>query len=241
MQFIDFIGLSGVVATLVSVVFVGRQTYVHFIRAKAFSYIERFNSQEFMALRIAIDQWLALHKNPQTMIAVLKSEKPDDIEISIKIRTFLNIFQELAVAYEKGMVDKHIFFKNFDYLILSNWEKFADFIYTVRAANDDFSIYKRFELMVEDIKKIKKIDSVKNKTYVFGYGSLMLSESVHNTLQRKNNQYVLHDVTLNGYERSWDILIPVFSEKLQKKIEAVFLNITKKEGAKIGLLAIPCG
>lgn len=233
MQLIDFVGVFGVVVTLIGVVFVGRQTYAHFIRSKAFSYIERFNSQEFMELRIAIDQWLVLHKDPQTMIDVLSSERADDIEVSIKIRTFLNIFQELAVAYEKGMIDKHIFFRNFDYLILSNWDKFADFIYSVRAANNDFSIYKRFELMVNDVRKFKRRDRGKNKTYVFGYGSLMLPESIHNTLQRQSNKYSLYDVTLHGYERSWDIMIPVFSDRLQKKIDVLFLNITKNENSTI--------
>lgn len=233
MQLVDYIELAGVVVTCIAAVFVGRQTYVHFIRAKAFSYIERFNSQEFMELRIAIDKWLASQKNPQARVDVLKSENPDDIEISIKIRTFLNIFQELAVAYEKGMIDKYIFFKNFDYLILSNWEKFAEFIYILRALNNDFSIYKRFELMVEDVKNFKKRDYIKNKTYIFGYGSLMLPQSIHNTLQREDNEYPLHDVTLHGYERSWDIIVPVFSQKLQEKIKVLFLNLTRKEGTKI--------
>lgn len=157
--------------------------------------------------------------------------------MSVQIRTYLNLFQELAVAFEKGMVDKHIFYRNFDFLIVSNWERFADFIYTIRALTGDFTIYKRFELMAKEVKAAKKTDSVSGKLYVFGYGSLMLEESIHKTLQRSERTYSLVDATLQGYIRAWDIVIDVFSDTLQRPLKALFLNVRKEpNGSTNGML-----
>ncbi|MDD5160426.1 MAG: DUF4760 domain-containing protein [Sulfuricurvum sp.] len=217
----------GVIVSLIGAAFVARQTYEHFIRNRAFAYIERFNHKDFMELRITIEQWISENSNPSSLSTLLKSKKTEDISMSVKIRTYLNLFQELAVAFEKGMVDKHIFYRNFDYLIVSNWERFADFIYTVRALTGDFTIYKRFELMAMEVKAAKKTNSVTGKIYVFGYGSLMLEESIHKTLQRQANQYPLFDATLNGYVRGWDIVIDIFSDTLQRPIKALFLNVRK--------------
>ena len=217
----------GVIVSLIGAAFVARQTYAHFIRNRAFTYIERFNHKDFMELRITIEQWIVQNPNPTSLSTLLKSKRGDDIAMSVQIRTYLNLFQELAVAFEKGMVDKHIFYRNFDFLIVSNWERFADFIYTVRALTGDFTIYKRFELMANEVKAAKKADNVSGKIYVFGYGSLMLEESIHKTLQRSEERYPLFDATLKGYVRGWDIVIDIFSDELQRPIKALFLNVRK--------------
>jgi cation transport regulator ChaC len=217
----------GIIVSLLGAAFVARQTYAHFIRNRAFAYIERFNHKDFMELRIAIEQWIVENPSPTSLSTLLKSKKGDDIAMSVQIRTYLNLFQELAVAFEKGMVDKHIFYRNFDFLIVSNWERFADFIYTVRALTGDFTIYKRFELMANEVKAAKKSDSVAGKIYVFGYGSLMLEESIHKSLQRTEIKYPLFDATLKGYTRGWDIVIDIFSDALQRPIKVLFLNIQK--------------
>ncbi|OHD84646.1 MAG: hypothetical protein A3I60_00745 [Sulfuricurvum sp. RIFCSPLOWO2_02_FULL_43_45] len=227
----------GVVVSLIGAAFVARQTYAHFIRNRAFAYIERFNHKDFMELRIAIEQWISENPNPSSLSTLLKSKALEDIAMSVQIRTYLNLFQELAVAFEKGMVDKHIFYRNFDFLIVSNWERFADFIYTVRALSGDFTIYKRFELMAKEVKSAKKTDSVAGKIYVFGYGSLMLEESIHKTLQRTEETYPLFDATLQGYTRGWNIVIDIFSDTLQRPLKALFLNVRKQpEGSADGMI-----
>lgn len=217
----------GIIISLIGAAFIARQTYAHFIRNRAFAYIERFNHKDFMELRIAIEQWIVENPSPTSLSTLLKSKSRDDISMSVQIRTYLNLFQELAVAFEKGMVDKHIFYRNFDFLIVSNWERFADFIYTVRALTGDFTMYKRFELMAIEVKAAKKTKDISGKLYVFGYGSLMLEESIHKTLQRANQEYPLFNATLKGYTRGWDIVIDIFSNALQRPIKALFLNVRK--------------
>lgn len=227
----------GIIVSLIGAVFVARQTYAHFIRNRAFAYIERFNNKDFMELRIAIEQWIVDNPDPTSLSALLKSKKSEDISMSVQIRTYLNLFQELAVAFEKGMVDKHIFYRNFDFLIVSNWERFANFIYTVRALTGDFTIYKRFELMSMEVKAAKKAENNTGKIYVFGYGSLMLEESIHKTLQRQEAKYPLFDATLQGYARGWDIVIDIFSDALQRHVKALFLNLRKdSDGLVNGML-----
>lgn len=220
----------GIVITLFAALFVGRQTYAHFIRNRAFAYIERFNHKDFMELRIALEKWLAQNPRVDSFRLMLASKEPEEIEISVKIRTFLNLFQELAVAFEKGMVDKNIFYYNFDFLITSHWDRFEEFIFAYRAYTGDYTIYKRFEWMAKEVKRHRRTFSSR-RIFVFGYGSLLIQESIHATLKRPSASYTLHPATIQGYRREWNLTVPLFSEALQKPILGIFLNIIKEKDA----------
>ena len=218
------INIITVLVTFVGIIVVARQTYEHFIRQKAFDYIERFNSADFMEIRISVERWLLVTREHDDLAELLFSQDPSDVEGSIKMKTYLNFFQELGVAFEKRMIDKRIFFKNFDFLILSNWYKFEKFIFSLRERQNDFSLYKRFELMAREVERMKNHDQ--GKLYIFGYGSLMSEQSILKTLPRTSvNTY---DALLKGFRRKWNIIIPVYSDVLDKRINAVFLNIDEE-------------
>ncbi len=206
---------------------VAHQTYAHYIRSRVFSYIERFNSRDFMDLRINADQWLAKNHSPDKMDKLSHSTNHEEISINIKLKTFLNLFQELAVCYERRLIDRKVFYNNFDFLIINYWGKFEDFIMYTRAQTGDYTLYKRFEKMAKDVKNHRVKKDNHSRLFVFGYGSLMVPESIHNTLKRKDNHYTTTTATLKEYERKWNIKVPVVLEEESRLVDAVFLNIVK--------------
>lgn len=66
--------------------------------------------------------------------------------------------------------------------------------------------------------------------YIFGYGSLISAESASRTLRREIDLFDLIPAHLLSYKRGWTLKDKVFSEKLAREIDAVFLNIEKTPG-----------
>nr|WP_320132562.1 DUF4760 domain-containing protein [uncultured Holophaga sp.] len=217
---------SGILVTVVAALLVARQTYAHFIRNRAFAYIERFNHKDSMELRIEVEQWLALNPQRDALIRLVTSRDPKDIALAIKVRTYLNLFQELAVAFEKGMVDRRIFYRNFDFLITSHWDRLEEFIFSYRAHTGDFTLYKRFERMVAQVK-CHRVKGRQGRLFIFGYGSLRLPASLHRTLARPLEAYPLLPGVLRGYRRAWDITVPVWVDSSPTPVSAVFLNLVR--------------
>lgn len=76
-----------------------------------------------------------------------------------------------------------------------------------------------------------------NKIMVFGYGSLINLVSASTTLHRNLEQKDIIQMSLNGYERIWNYASEVYSEKLNKNVTAVYLNIVKQDGKHINGIA----
>lgn len=62
-------------------------------------------------------------------------------------------------------------------------------------------------------------------THVFGYGSLINRLSIARTTVRVPELHELMPNRLRGFERIWDYRATIFSEMLQRTVEAVYLNI----------------
>ncbi|MEM1060948.1 MAG: hypothetical protein AAGJ97_01335, partial [Planctomycetota bacterium] len=77
----------------------------HFKIVRASSYIERFNSDEFVRTRMTVDAWLdRLWDRPYQALAELDRDR----ELNARVRLFANLFQELAVGYYRGIVAKDV-------------------------------------------------------------------------------------------------------------------------------------
>ena len=74
--------------------------------------------------------------------------------------------------------------------------------------------------------------------YVLGYGSLMNVESASRTLKREIKLSDLIQVNLLGYARVWTVKDKIYSEKLAKRVDAVFLNIEKSSNFGQGINCI---
>src|SRR5262245_10278758 len=69
---------------------------------RACSYIERFNSEETIARRATVDEWLESTNDEKQKL----SKFDDDPHLRVRILGFMNLFQELGVAYLRHNVHK---------------------------------------------------------------------------------------------------------------------------------------
>ena len=75
--------------------------------------------------------------------------------------------------------------------------------------------------------------------YVFAYGSLINLKSAELTLLRKINAQTTIKAYLHGHIRNWSVVDEVYSEQLNKTINAVFWGLTTQKDMKTNGLLIP--
>jgi hypothetical protein len=85
----------------------------HFKLERAASYIARFNSEDMIRNRAVVERWLT-EKIPE---AKKLAKLEQDPELAIRIFTFINLFQELGVAYRNKMIHRHSAEGYYSYLI----------------------------------------------------------------------------------------------------------------------------
>lgn len=71
------------------------------------------------------------------------------------------------------------------------------------------------------------------KTFVFGYGSLILRQSIARTIVRLPAQEELVAARLTGYDRVWDYTARIHAEALDKEVDAVYLNLRARTTAQV--------
>lgn len=67
------------------------------------------------------------------------------------------------------------------------------------------------------------------KKYIFGYGSLINLLSLSRTIKREVQSNEIVPVKLLGYKRIWNLKEIIYSNKLNKNINGIFLNIEESE------------
>lgn len=65
--------------------------------------------------------------------------------------------------------------------------------------------------------------------YIFGYGSLINLDSIAKTIERKVLKSEIIPTIVFGYSRIWNYKARVFSEKLNKNVDAVYLNLKESK------------
>lgn len=113
-----------------------------FAIVRACSYIERFNSHENIRRRGTVDSWLSSTTDDAPRLeAFLKNAA-----LRADILGFLNLFQELGVAFSHHAVHKQTVIETFDFLVPYYWREsrfLMDHIRTHRSA----TAYRRFEAL----------------------------------------------------------------------------------------------
>lgn len=75
--------------------------------------------------------------------------------------------------------------------------------------------------------------------YVFGYGSLINPVSLGHTLGRPVNLNELKPSILLGYQRFWGLAETVYSNMLNKPVDAVFLDVKARPNCQCNGVIIP--
>jgi hypothetical protein len=92
--------------------------------------------------RLAVDIWLDSSENESDRLSVLQI----DVELDRKVRALANLFQELGVAYARGVVDRATIRNNFDFLVPHYWTR-LNFWVRDKRSHLDKNLYRRFEAM----------------------------------------------------------------------------------------------
>jgi hypothetical protein len=110
--------------------------WFHFKHTRTSSYIERYNSAEFLDIRAKVDQFLYLTEkmSPAERGDVYKhlllSDHLEDIEFRHQIWTFTMLFNEIGAAWENNAINACLV-KNFDRLIPRYWIRLRPYIMNI--------------------------------------------------------------------------------------------------------------
>lgn len=113
-----------------------KAAWSHFKHTRTSSYIERYNSAEFLDIRAKVDQFLYLTEKmtPAQRGDVYKhlllSDHLEDIEFRHQIWTFTMLFNEIGAAWENNAINASLV-KNFDRLIPRYWIRLRPYIMNI--------------------------------------------------------------------------------------------------------------
>lgn len=223
----------------------------HFRLEHAKEFIARFNAAEMVRVRDLVDRWFAQRRRPGELIDAERTGSPGDAaEAAIAMRTFINFFQELGVAWKHGTVHREYTWDLFGGLIRRYWHELSPYCEAQRAARMRPTLYRDFERLVQAMDAMdagrttpgpatEPVASQDDVVYLFGYGSLICPESVARTLGRNADAGRLKPVWLNGYERGWTVRdMARFNDESDPRPTA-FLNITPHAGRRCNGIAVP--
>lgn len=263
MTFSDLIGLSEVIllaATLLATVGVGAyvawQTARHFQLQHAKEFIARFNSEDMVSIRRRVDTYLTSNRSAAELIAAEEADPYGEAAREIDaIRTFVNFFQELGVAYKHRTVHGVYTWDLFGALIQKYWKLLHPFVVEVRQRRNRMTVFQDFEALAATMRKQDQrrgvvtpsvevaTDSAPGATpaasddrvFVFGYGSLFNPDSTGRTLGYKPQASDLQVAWLAGYRRAWTVWDHVMMEHGADEVgprPMAFLNVEPDVGAR---------
>jgi len=202
-------------------------TIAQFRRSRASSYIERFNSTDMLANRVAVDRWLDATPGSRARLDAFEA----DHHLGGQIRQFVNLFQELGTAYQYRIAHRKSVEVLFDSLVIMYWERLHFLVEHLRARTDP-TLWSRFEWLYHRMSRLAG-PPTEAVTWVLGYGSLMDPRSTSQALGRTICDADLVPATLQGYTRSWTVGDRVRSESLDRELTALFLDATERSGTNM--------
>jgi len=247
-QWINLIEISILGATLLTTValslFIALQARRHFRLQHAKEFIARFNSAEMVKVRNTVDRWLASARPAAELLSAERGEGPCGPEdAAIAMRTFINFYQELGVAWKHGTVHHEYTWDLFGGLASRYWKALAPYCAAQREAQERPTLYRDFEHLVHAMaamdRKRTKPDVNATTVYLFGYGSLISQSSAERTLGRSLPQGALQKVWLNGYARGWTVYDTVEFEGSTAPQPTAFLNVAPDVSQRCNGIALP--
>jgi hypothetical protein len=132
---------------IASILYLNRQ----FAIVRACSYIERFNSHENIRRRGTVDSWLASTSENAPRIEAFQN----DAALRADILGFLNLFQELGVAFSHHGVHKPTVIGTFDFLVPHYWQESTFLMEHIRTHRSS-TAYRRFEALACELSAKSK-------------------------------------------------------------------------------------
>jgi hypothetical protein len=140
-----FAALVQAVFVVVSILYLNRQFGI----VRACSYIERFNSHENICRRGAVDRWLKSSTDDESRIKAFE----EDSNLQADVLGFINLFQELGVAFMRHNVHKQTVTETFDFLVPYYWNRVRFLIEYLRTQRSSPNMYRKFEFMADELSR----------------------------------------------------------------------------------------
>lgn len=137
-----------VILVVASIFYLNRQ----FAIVRACTYIERFNTHENIRRRGTLDRWLKSSEDDQIRIRSFEN----DADLQADVLGFINLFQELGVAFLRHNVHEHTVRETFDFLVPHYWSHVQFLIRYLRSARKAPTMYRRFELLAKKLAIVGK-------------------------------------------------------------------------------------
>lgn len=202
-------------------------TWDQFRRNKAATFVQRFNAKDVLVVRAAVDGWLNQHPDNDARLRAL-DESP---ELNAQVRLLMNLFQEIGVAYEQGLVHRRETRDYFDVLVVHYWEQLR-FVVERARVQQGYTLYRRFERFAGKLAKRRHTDRTV-VTYVFAYGSLLQPDSAAKTLGRPVELADYVPVRVQGWTRTWTVADRVRCTGDGREHLARFLDLAPGDGASV--------
>jgi len=136
-------------------------TIRHYKLNRTWSYIERYNSSDFILTRKyatifynKLNAFATEEEKREYVIHLLDSKKEEDIITVLHLIRFINLFTELGVAYKSNAWSKKAII-SISFLVLDSWEQMQIFIKVQQERAHPRVIYSSFEHLYNDIIKRK--------------------------------------------------------------------------------------
>lgn len=141
-------------------------TLKHYHFNRTWSYIERYNSSDFIETRKFVkvftnklESFESKEEKIEYIQSLIKSTKCEDIEINIHISRYVNLFTELGVTYRSRALSKKALISIAPLVVIS-WESLEPYILVVRKNMKPQEVHNSFEKLYKYITK-KGLDKVK--------------------------------------------------------------------------------
>jgi len=224
-----------------------RQTQRHFQLQRTQEFIGRFNGQAINEHRRQIDLWVATGEAVHELLDRAKQEDADATQVrqAEAMRSVANFFQELGAAAKHGTLNDAYCWDVFGGLITNYWQLLSPYVFEMRYRRGRPTLWNDFEALANQMQQQDAKRGVadprkpKDLVYIFGYGSLVGSESIRKTAGPLVDQGAVQTAWLNGFCRGYTVFGPVEMVESGDAQAAVFLDVQPHAGSRCNGVLVP--
>lgn len=131
----------------------------HFKILRSSHYIERYNSSAMIVIKTVVNDFafelneLDENAREERASSLIKSRKSEDLKLKSQLTLLLNLFTELAIAFEGGALDEKTTVKCFHVVIPKYVDRLLPYINECRKSEDVFSSLLKFSETLEKLEK----------------------------------------------------------------------------------------
>ena len=178
--FTIIVGLVNVALILYGVLL----TRNHFKIIKVFTFIERFNSEEFRNHKINFELVLHELKKSEDKGAYLENlfnlDNADIIDKRTSVFKFINLLQEVSAAYRLKIINKKAILWTFGSIIPRYFFPAKEIIEILRTKNNDITTYESLEIVAKRLNKEFSYDFEKSTEVYNSYKEVKEEISLFN-------------------------------------------------------------